>query len=221
MRGRQVNDTRSVRVKICGLTSANIAAAAACAGADAVGLVFYPPSSRNLADLELARDIAYAAGPLINIVGLFVDPQAQEVERVLGRVPLTMLQFHGDESETFCQSFARPYLKALRMKPGVDVEEQAIRYGSAAGVLLDAYHPTMPGGTGEVFDWQQIPRSLPRPLILAGGLRPDNIANAVASVHPWGVDVSGGVESSPGVKDAFLIREFIRRAKAVEISNNQ
>lgn len=221
MRGRQVNDTRSVRVKICGLTSANIAAAAACAGADAVGLVFYPPSSRNLADLELARDIAYAAGPLINIVGLFVDPQAQEVERVLGRVPLTMLQFHGDESETFCQSFARPYLKALRMKPGADMKEHARCYGSAVGILLDAYHPTMPGGTGEVFDWQQIPRSLPRPLILAGGLRPDNIANAVASVRPWGVDVSGGVESSPGVKDAFLIREFIRRAKAVEISNNQ
>lgn len=216
-----MNDTRSVRVKICGLTSANIAATAACAGADAVGLVFYPPSSRHLADLELARDIAYAAGPLINIVGLFVDPHAQEVERVLARVPLTMLQFHGDETETFCQSFARPYLKALRMKPGADMEEHARCYGSAAGVLLDAYHPTMPGGTGEMFDWQQIPKSLPRPLILAGGLRPDNIAKAVASVRPWGVDVSGGVESSPGVKDAFLIREFIRRAKAVEISNNQ
>lgn len=216
-----MTDTRRVRVKICGVTSANAAAAAGLAGADAIGLVFYPSSPRHLADLELAREIALAAGPLINIVGLFVNPQPQEVEAVLARVPLTLLQFHGEETELFCHGFGRPYLKALRMKPGVDVAAQAALYQSAAGLLLDAYHPAMPGGTGEVFDWQQIPPCLPRPLILAGGLRPDNIARAVETVRPWAVDVSGGVESSPGVKDPGLIREFIDRARAVEISNNQ
>lgn len=221
MRGSPVINTRRVRVKICGLTSVEAAAAAAAAGADAIGLVFYPPSPRHLADLELARDIVFAAGPLINIVGLFVNPQPQEVAKVLARVPLTLLQFHGDESEGFCLDFARPYLKALRMKPGVDVAAQAAFYQNAAGLLLDAYHPAMPGGTGEVFDWQLIPPYLPRPLILAGGLRPDNIAQAVETVRPWAVDVSGGVESSPGVKDPGLIREFIDRARAVEISNNQ
>lgn len=221
MRGSPVINTRRVRVKICGLTSAKAAAAAGSAGADAIGLVFYPPSPRHLADLELARDIVFAAGPLINIVGLFVNPHPQEVERVLARVPLTLLQFHGDESEDFCLDFARPYLKALRMKPGVDVAAQAAFYQNAAGLLLDAYHPAMPGGTGEVFDWQLIPPYLPRPLILAGGLRPDNIVQAVETVRPWAVDVSGGVESSPGVKDPGLIREFIERARAVEISNNQ
>ena len=221
MRDFSVNDTRRVRVKICGLTSVNAASAAAYAGADAIGLVFYPRSSRHLADLGLAREIAFAAGPLINIVGLFVDPQPQEVESVLARVPLTLLQFHGDESESFCRSFARPYLKALRMKPGMDVTAQASSYESAAGLLLDAYHPVMPGGTGAVFDWRRIPPSLPRPLILAGGLRPENITDAINIVRPWAVDVSGGVESSPGVKDPALIREFIDRARAVEISNNQ
>jgi phosphoribosylanthranilate isomerase len=221
MRDSSVIDTRRVRVKICGVTSANASAAAASAGADAIGLVFYPASPRHLADLELAREIAFAAGPLINVVGLFVNPRPQEVDNVLEQVPLTLLQFHGDETEAFCSRFGRPYLKALRMKQGVDVAAQASLYRSASGVLLDAYHPSMPGGTGEVFDWQRIPQFLPRPLILAGGLRSENIARAVETVRPWAVDVSGGVESSPGVKDPELIREFIERARAVEISNNQ
>ncbi len=216
-----MTDSRRVRVKICGLTSADASAAAEAAGADAIGLVFYPSSPRHLADLELAREIALAAGPLINVVGLFVNPQPQEVETVLARVPLTVLQFHGEESEPFCLSFARPYLKALRMKPGVDVAAQAALYPNAAGLLLDAYHPAMPGGTGEVFDWRQIPTRLPRPLILAGGLRPDNIAQAIEAARPWAVDVSGGVEASPGIKDPELIREFIARTRAIEISNNQ
>lgn len=216
-----MNDTRRVRVKICGITSVNASVAAASAGADAIGLVFYPSSPRHIAALELARDIAYAAGPLVNIVGLFVNAHPHEVERVLAHVPLTLLQFHGDEPAEFCESFGRPYLKALRMKPGADITAEAAPYGSATGLLLDAYHPAMPGGTGEVFDWQLIPRALPRPLMLAGGLRPDNIELAVDAVRPWAVDVSGGVESSPGVKDPQLIREFIDRARRVQISNNQ
>lgn len=216
-----MHDTRLVRVKICGLTDVAAAAAAAAAGADAVGLVFYGASPRNLSDLGLAREIAFAAGPLINVVGLFVNPQPAEVEQVLAQVPLSLLQFHGNETEVFCRSFNRPYLKALRMKPGADIAGQASVYGSAAGVLLDAYRPGVPGGTGEVFDWQQIPSSLPRPLVLAGGLTSDNVALAVETVRPWAVDVSGGVESRPGVKDVDLIRRFISRAKAVPISNNQ
>lgn len=212
-----VYDTRTVRVKICGITTTDAAIAAAAAGADAIGLVFYSASPRNLADLGRARDIALAAGPLINVVGLFVNPQPVEIEKVLGQVPLSLLQFHGDESEAFCHSFARPYLKALRMKPGVDIKASAVAYSSAAGLLLDAYRPGIPGGTGEVFDWQQIPPSLPRPLVLAGGLTPANVAQAVATVRPWAVDVSGGVESGPGIKDTDLIRQFISRAKAVPI----
>jgi phosphoribosylanthranilate isomerase len=212
-----VSDTRTVRVKICGITTTDAALAAAAAGADAIGLVFYNASPRHLADLGRARDIALAAGPLINVVGLFVNPQPAELEKVLGQVPLSLLQFHGDESEAFCCSFARPYLKALRMKPGVDIKAAADAYSGAAGLLLDAYRPGIPGGTGEVFDWQQIPPSLPRPLVLAGGLTPTNVAQAVATVRPWAVDVSGGVESSPGIKDVELIRQFISRAKAVPI----
>lgn len=213
--------SRLVRVKICGLTDVDSAITAASAGADAVGLVFYGASPRNLADLALARDIALAAGPLINVVGLFVNPQPDEVAQVLEQVPLSLLQFHGDETDEFCRSFERPYLKALRMKPGVDIREKASAYSNAAGLLLDAYRPGVPGGTGEVFDWQQIPESLPRPLVLAGGLTPDNVERAIDTVRPWAVDVSGGVESRPGVKDADLIRRFIRRAKATPISNNQ
>jgi phosphoribosylanthranilate isomerase len=207
-------------VKICGITAVDVAHHAAAAGADAIGLVFYPRSARNISDLGLAREIAQAAGPLINVVGLFVDPAPADVERVLSAVPLSTLQFHGEESEDFCSRFSRPYWKALRMKPGLDVSAQASLYLSASGLLLDAYHPEMPGGTGEKFDWQRIPPSLPRPLILAGGLDPTNVATAVETVRPWAVDVSGGVESAPGVKSPSLIEEFIVRAKAVRISLN-
>lgn len=191
---------------------------AAAAGADAMGLVFYPGSPRYIADLGLAREIAQAAGPLINVVALFVDPTHADVERVLSAVPINVLQFHGDEPEAFCRAFNRPYLKALRMKPGSDITSVASSYTSASGLLLDTYRPGMPGGTGETFDWQQIPQHLPRPLILAGGLNPSNVSAAVESVRPWAVDVSGGVESALCVKDPFLIREFVTRAKGVRIS---
>lgn len=214
-------NTRTVRVKICGITAADVAAQAAAAGADALGLVFYPPSPRHLADLGLAREIAQAAGPLINVVGLFVDPALAEIERVLSSVPLSLIQFHGEEEPSFCTSFGRPFLKALRMKPGADIAAQADIFGSAAGLLLDAYRPGMPGGTGEMFDWQAIPSFLPRPLILAGGLNPNNIVTAINSVKPWGVDVSGGVETSPGAKNSGLIWDFIARAKSVRIPINQ
>lgn len=210
-------NTRLVRVKICGITSPEAAFQAAAAGADAIGLVFYPGSPRHLADLALARDIALAAGPLISVVGLFVDPAPALVEDVLRKVPLGVLQFHGGENEAFCRTFERPYIKALRMKPGADIAAQSSEYPTATGLLLDAYRPGIPGGTGEVFDWYSIPHALPRPLMLAGGLNPDNVMEAVQRVQPWAVDVSGGVESTPGAKDPQLVANFIARAKSIRI----
>jgi phosphoribosylanthranilate isomerase len=215
--GQPLLNTRLARVKICGIKTAAAAAQAAVAGADAIGLVFYPSSPRHLADLGLAREIAQAAGPLLTVVGLFVDPEEAVVAEVLRRVPLGALQFHGNESEGFCRGFDRPYIKALRMIPGADIAGRGEEYKSASGLLLDAYRPGTPGGTGEVFDWGTIPAGLSRPLILAGGLNPDNVAQAVQKVRPWAVDVSGGIESAPGVKDPQRVANFISRAKSIRI----
>lgn len=202
-----------VRIKICGITRPGDAELAATAGADAIGLVFYPPSPRHVQDLENAREIALAVGPFVNVVGLFVNPEPDFLEQVLARVPLSVLQFHGDESESFCQSFERPFLKAVRMKPDMDVHEQLAGYSSASGILLDAYKKGVPGGTGETFDWARVPLNPSRPIVLAGGLSPENVASAVRIVEPYGVDVSGGVESAPGIKDRDKIKAFIRNAK--------
>lgn len=201
------------RVKICGITSPEAAKHAATAGADAIGLVFYGASPRNLANLALARDIALAAGPLVHTVGLFVNPEPDFIQQILEAVPLSLLQFHGDEPEAFCASFKRPYLKALRMKPDVDVAAVAGGYQSAQGLLLDAYKPGTPGGTGETFAWDRVPKQLPKPVVLAGGLTAENVAQAVQAVQPWAVDVSGGVEASPGVKAPQLVEAFIQNAK--------
>ncbi len=202
-----------VRVKICGITDVDAARVAAAAGADAVGLVFFGGSRRNLADLGLAREIALAAGPFVTATGLFVDADPDFVNKVLRQVPLGLLQFHGDEDEAYCASFDRPYIKALRMKPEVDVSLITARYGSANGVLLDAWRPGMPGGTGETFDWKRVPSDLPLPVILAGGLHAENVAHAIAACSPWAVDVSGGVESAPGVKDPNRITQFIQAVR--------
>lgn len=196
------------RVKICGITRVEDAVAAAAGGADAIGLVFYPPSARNV-DLTLARRIAEATPCFVTTVGLFVDPQPDEVRKVIDTIPLDRLQFHGDESEAFCRQFEKPYIKALRARPGIDFIEVAAGYPSAAAVLLDSYKQGVAGGTGEVFDWQSIPLELRASIILAGGLNPDNVARAVRDIQPAAVDVSGGVESSPGLKSAEKIRAFI------------
>ena len=197
-----------VRVKICGITRVDDAIAAERAGADAIGLVFYPPSSRNVA-LEPAAEIAAASGAFTTTVGLFVNPEPAELERVLASVRLERLQFHGDESEDFCRQFGIPYLKALRMRPGADLAALAAEYPSAGGILLDSYKPGVAGGTGETFDWTLIPDSLRSSIILAGGLNPDNVATAIQQVRPAAVDVSGGVESAPGIKSEDRIRAFI------------
>lgn len=201
-----------VRVKICGITSVADAAAAVSAGADAIGLVFYSKSPRAVGITEAAA-IARSVGPFVTVVGLFVDADAAYVRSVLEQVPLHVLQFHGDESQDYCQQFGRPYLKALRMKEGLDVSAAMAKFPSATGILLDAYRPGVPGGTGETFDWQRVPVNSSVPVVLAGGLNPDNVAEAVATTQVYGVDVSGGVEASPGKKDTDRMMAFVRHAK--------
>lgn len=201
-----------VRVKICGITSVDDGAAAVHAGADAIGLVFYSKSPRAVT-IDQAAAIARGVGPFVTVVGLFVDADAEFVRAVLRQVPLHVLQFHGDETEDYCQQFQRPYLKALRMKDDLDVSSAMAKFPSAVGILLDAYRPGVPGGTGETFDWQRVPANSSVPVVLAGGLNPDNVARAVESTQVYGVDVSGGVEASPGNKDTDRMMAFVRHAK--------
>lgn len=203
----------NIRVKICGITSVADAEAAANAGADAVGLVFYDPSPRAVS-IKQAREIAESLGPFVTIVGLFVNADAAFVNEVLDQVPLQVLQFHGDESREFCESFKRPYMKAIRMKPELNVVEAINEYSSASAMLLDAYRPGVPGGTGETFDWQRVPKNSERPIVLAGGLTPENVAGAIEATSVYGVDVSGGVEFAPGKKDKEKIAAFIRNARS-------
>lgn len=202
------------RVKICGITRPDDALAAARAGADAVGLVFYAKSPRAVTINE-AQGVARALPPLVTTVGLFVDAAADDIREVLQSVPLDLLQFHGNEAPDQCRVYGRPYVKAVRMRETTDLAAVARSYHDAAGLLVDTYVEGVPGGTGRAFDWSRLPSSLGRPLILAGGLTPDNVAEAVGRVRPWAVDVSGGVESAPGVKDAARIEAFIRGVNSV------
>lgn len=202
----------AVRVKICGITRVEDALAAAAAGADAIGLVFYAKSPRAVG-IEQARAIIAALPPFVTTVGLFVDIECDELQRILASVPLDLLQFHGDESPEQCESINRPYIKALRVKAGDDIAVQVNRYPGAKGILLDTYVDGVPGGTGEAFDWSLVPEGLSKPVILAGGLHADNVAAAVARVRPYAVDVSGGVEASKGIKDAEKVGAFIRAAR--------
>ncbi|HKM38079.1 MAG TPA: phosphoribosylanthranilate isomerase [Thiopseudomonas sp.] len=206
-----------VRTKICGITRVEDALVAAQAGVDAIGLVFYATSPRAV-NVAQAQKIIAALPPFVSTVGLFVNASQAEVNAVLEQVPLDVLQFHGDETPEFCESFARPYFRALRMQPGVDIAASAAQYRGAQGILLDAWVPGVHGGTGERFDWAQIPSNLAKPLILAGGLNAHNVTQAIHEVQPWAVDVSGGVEASHGVKDADKVRKFLY---AVQIKNAQ
>lgn len=202
----------AVRSKICGITRIEDALLAAEAGADAIGLVFYAKSPRAV-DVRQARAIIAALPPFVTTVGLFVDASSCELGEILDAVPLDLLQFHGDESPAFCEGFRRPYIKALRVKPGDDIAARVEAYKNAAGILLDTYVPGIPGGTGEAFDWSLVPQGLSKPIILAGGLTAENVAEAIRRVHPYAVDVSGGVEAAKGIKDAEKIRAFMRAVK--------
>jgi len=196
------------RIKICGLTRHEDVEAAVEAGADAIGLVFYPPSPRFVS-FELAAELASRVPPFVSTVGLFVNAEPAFVSEALARVPLQMLQFHGDESEADCARFGRSWIKAVRMRTGVDLLEFSACHRGASGLLLDAFVEGY-GGGGKQFDWSLIPEGgLDRPLILSGGLDPENVAEAVRRVRPWAVDVSSGVESGKGIKDAARIAAFI------------
>lgn len=200
------------RVKICGITRVEDGLAAAYAGADAIGLVFAPASPRRVT-LAQAVGIARALPPFVSTVALFVNAERTEVESVLEGLRPDLLQFHGDETPEYCASFGVPYIKAVRVRPGLDLLQFETAHGTARGLLLDAYHPQRHGGTGERFDWNLIPAGLSKPVILAGGLTPANVAQAVRQVRPWAVDVSSGVEASPGIKDAAAIGRFIQEVR--------
>ena len=203
------------RVKICGITREQDAWSAAAAGADAIGFVFYEHSPRAI-DAAGAARICERLPPFVTTVGLFVDPPAAAVRSVLERVPLDLLQFHGDESQGFCSGFGRPWIKALRMRPGADPAAALAQHDAARALLVDSYRPGVPGGTGEVFDWRRLPPQLGSRLILAGGLDPGNVGAAVMQLRPWAVDVSGGVEQAPGIKRADRIEAFIAAVRAAD-----
>lgn len=202
----------AVRVKICGITRLQDLHAACAAGADAVGFVFYEKSPRHVS-IEAAAGLVRALPPFVQSVGLFVNAEPAFIESVLKTVPLDLLQFHGDETPHACARYGRPYIKAIRVDRSTDLLKCAVDFDVARGLLLDAFVPGVPGGTGERFDWSLIPPHLPKPVVLSGGLTPDNVADAVQRVHPWAVDVSSGVEASKGIKDAHKIAQFIAKAK--------
>ncbi len=208
------------RVKICGITRIGDALAAAHAGAAAIGLVFHPASPRHV-QLEQAAAIARVLPPFVGTVALFVNPEPAAVEAVVRQVRPDCLQFHGEESPEFCRSFGVPYLKALRVRPGVDLLQSATRHADARGLLLDAWSEAAHGGTGERFDWRLIPAGMPCPIVLAGGLTAANVGEAIRVTRPWAVDVSSGVEAAKGIKDAAKIAEFMKEVQHADVSNGQ
>jgi phosphoribosylanthranilate isomerase len=211
-----VTSNPRTRIKICGLTRVPDALVAARLGADAIGLVFYARSPRYV-DVEKAAEIARALPPFVAKVGLFVNAERTEIERTLARVPLDYLQFHGDESPQDCEGFGKPFIKAVRVRPGADLIEYAVAFNAAAGLLLDAYVEGIPGGTGATFDWSLIPRDLKLPIVLSGGLEAGNVTAAVRQVRPWAVDVSSGVEVAKGIKDPVKIEDFIKGVRHADV----
>lgn len=202
------------RVKICGITRPADALAAARAGADAIGLVFYPPSPRYLS-LERAREIRDVLPPFVQTVALFVNADGAQVSQVIGRVHPAMLQFHGDEAPDFCAQFGLPFVKACRMKEGVSALEYLRPFSRAAAWLFDSHVPEY-GGVGESFDWSLVPAT-DKPVILSGGLSRDKVAAAIRRVRPWGVDVSSGVEAAKGIKDAAKMAAFIAEVRNADV----
>ena len=213
------------RVKICGITSLQDAELAVASGADAIGLIFYPKSARYITATR-AKEISRSVGPYVNVVALFVNAAINEVKHVLEQASIQTLQFQGEESDEFCEQFSLPYIKAVKVpapdndsEAAISAVQQAIlheaqTHPNARGILLDTFHKQQPGGTGEMFDWRCVPDTNHYRWILAGGLKPDNVAQAINQVKPYAVDVCSGVESKPGTKDSHKVRQFIANAKA-------
>lgn len=204
------------RIKICGITRIEDALEAVRRDADALGLVFYERSPRAVG-VETACRLVKSVPPFISIVGLFVNATAEFVRGVTEQVPLNLLQFHGEESGDFCAQFDLPYIKAIRVRQGVDLIQCASEFSRSKGLLLDAHVEGMHGGTGATFDWKLIPRMLPLPVILSGGLHADNVAGAIEQVRPYAVDVSSGVEAAKGIKDAAKIAAFVNEVKRIDL----
>ena len=196
------------RVKICGITQRQDAEFSVEMGADALGLVFYPPSPRAVT-LSQAKEITAGLPPFVSLVALFVDAEVEDVKACLAALPIAVLQFHGNESPSYCEQFNHTYMKAIRMRDGIDLKTEVKRYSSASAILLDSFQPGVPGGTGQVFNWSLI-KDIDKPLILAGGLDASNIAMAIEQVKPYAVDVSGGVEFAKGIKDKQKISDFMQ-----------
>ncbi len=196
------------RVKICGFTNTEQAVFAAKAGVDAIGLVFYPPSPRHVS-LHRAQEIIAALPAFTSVVALFVNADTQQIADTIKQLPIDILQFHGNETAEQCRIYDKPYLKAIRMQANTDIKALSTEYHDAAGLLLDAYHAGVPGGTGEKFDWDLIPSHCDLPIILAGGLTVHNARKAIQHVHPYALDVSSGVEASKGIKDNNKIAAFL------------
>jgi phosphoribosylanthranilate isomerase len=203
----------ATRIKICGITRGQDAVTAAELGAHAVGLMFYEDSPRFVS-VDQANKVIGVLPPFVTRVGVFVNPVEQQVHSILGALRLDLLQFHGDEPPQFCARFGLPYIKAVRVRKGMDLLQYASRYHDAKGLLLDAHSERAYGGTGEAFDWSLIPGNLPLPIILSGGLNAANVARAIRQVRPWAVDVSSGVESAKGIKDAAKIAAFIKEVRS-------
>jgi phosphoribosylanthranilate isomerase len=205
-------------VKICGVARIEDALSAARCGAHAIGLVFYRPSPRYVAP-SLAGEIIRALPPFVTAVGLFVDATAPEVRETVAVAPVALLQFHGAESPEFCRQFGLPYMKAVRVRvrAGADLLQYAHDYHDAKALLLDAFVEGTHGGTGRSFDWGLIPRTLGLPIVLSGGLDAGNVTGAIQQVRPWGVDVSSGVESTPGIKDAAKIAAFMSGVRDADV----
>lgn len=209
---------KRTRVKICGFTSAKQAAFAAHAGVDAIGLVFYPPSPRHV-NIAQAQEIVAALPAFTSIVALFVDATEQQIRQVIEQVPIDLLQFHGDEPAQACRLYAKPYMKAIRMRPQTDIKALNNEYHDAAGLLLDAYHADAKGGTGQQFDWDMIPAHNELPIILAGGLDQYNAGDAIRRVQPYALDVSSGVEVAKGIKDNNKISAFLNEVYQSDRNN--
>ena len=208
------------RIKICGITRNSDALAAVEAGADALGLVFYAESPRAVTVSE-AQHIIHGLPPMVTLVGLFVNASAELVREAYTSLPLGLLQFHGDEDAHYCAAFERPWMKAIRVANDSNVAAMMLPYEGASALLLDTYKAGTPGGTGDTFNWDQAPSQRKCPLVLAGGLNPKNVAAAVAAVRPYAVDVSGGVEQSPGIKDYQKMSQFVSAVRSADLAREK
>ena len=204
-----------VRIKFCGITRPEDAETAVALGVDALGFVFHPASPRYV-EPAAAADIVRRLPAFVTAVGLFVDAPLPQVRETLAGTGIPLAQFHGEETPAYCAAFGRAYVKVVRVRSATCVEQAAADYENAAALLLDTWHPQLPGGTGQAFDWQLVPSACARPLVLAGGLASDNVAAAIALVRPYGVDVSGGIEVAKGIKDPARMRAFVAEVRRIE-----